>query len=89
MRDFEIGDAPSTQPNFRGPGFSQWDISLLKTFRTPFEGKTVQLRMEAQNLFNKMNPGSPENAILSRTIGMITGQQGSPRRIMVAAKFYF
>lgn len=89
VRDFEIGDAPSTQPNFRGPGFSQWDLSLLKTFRTPWEGKTVQLRMEAQNLFNTMNPGTPGNAILSRTIGMITGQQGTPRRIMVAAKFYF
>jgi hypothetical protein len=89
VRDFEIGDAPSTQPNFRGPGFSQWDLSLLKSIRTPWEGKTVQLRMEAQNLFNTMNPGMPGNAILSRTIGMITGQTGSPRRIMVAAKFYF
>jgi hypothetical protein len=45
--------------------------------------------MEAQNLFNKMNPASPGNAILSRTFGVITGQQGTPRRIMVAAKFYF
>ena len=89
VRDFEIGDAPSTQPNFRNPGFSQWDMSLLKNFRMPWEGKSVQLRMEAQNLLNKMNPGTPGNAILSRTIGMITGQSGSPRRIMVAAKFYF
>ncbi len=89
VEGFEIGDTPSTQPNFRGPGFSQWDLSLLKTFRTPWEGKTVQFRMEAQNLLNTMNPGNPGNAILSRTIGMITSQQGTPRRIMVAAKFYF
>jgi len=89
VRDFEIGDAPSTQPNFRAPGFSQWDLSLLKSVRLPWEGKTVQLRMEAQNLLNTMNPGTPGNAILSRTIGMITGQTGTPRRIMVAAKFYF
>ncbi|MBL8211493.1 MAG: TonB-dependent receptor [Bryobacterales bacterium] len=89
VRDFEIGDAPSTMPNFRGPGFSQWDLSLLKSFRLFSDSKSLQLRMEAQNLFNKMNPGNPGNAILSRTFGVITGQQGSPRRIMVAAKFYF
>ena len=89
VRDFEIGDVPSTMPNFRGPGFSQWDLSLLKTFRLRSESKTLQLRMEAQNLLNKMNPGNPGNAILSRTFGVITGQQGSPRLIMVAAKFYF
>ncbi|MCC6586288.1 MAG: TonB-dependent receptor [Bryobacterales bacterium] len=89
VRDFEIGDAPSTMPNFRAPGFSQWDLSLLKTFRIFSEKRSLQLRMEAQNLFNKMNPGSPGNAILSRTFGVITGQQGTPRRIMVAAKFYF
>ena len=89
VRDFEIGDAPSTQPNFRGPGFSQWDLSLLKSIPLPWEGKSLQLRMEAQNLLNTMNPGMPGNAILSRTIGMITGQSGTPRRIMVAAKIYF
>jgi hypothetical protein len=89
VRDFEIGDAPSTFPNFRGPGFSQWDLSLLKSFRIFSDSKTLQLRMEAQNLLNKMNPGNPGNAILSRTFGVITGQQGAPRRIMVAAKFYF
>ncbi len=89
VRDFEIGDVPSTMPNFRGPGFTQWDLSLLKSFRVFSESKTLQLRMEAQNLFNKMNPGNPGNAILSRTFGVINGQQGSPRRIMVAAKFYF
>jgi hypothetical protein len=89
VRDFEIGDAPSTMPNFRGPGFTQWDLSLLKNFRVFSENRTLQLRMEAQNLFNNMNPANPGNAILSRTFGVITGQQGSPRRIMLAAKFYF
>ena len=89
VRDFEIGDVPSTMPNYRAPGFSQWDLSLLKSFRIFSEKRSLQLRMEAQNLFNKMNPASPGNAILSRTFGVITGQQGTPRRIMVAAKFYF
>ncbi len=74
VRDFEIGDVPSTMPNFPGPGFTVWDLSLLQTFRVFSESKTLQLRMEAQNLFNTMNPGNPGNAILSRTFGVITGQ---------------
>jgi hypothetical protein len=89
VQDFEIGDTPSTMPDMRAPGFSQWDLSLLKNFRVFSESRRLQLRFEAQNLFNKMNPGSPGNAILSRTFGVITGQQGSPRRVMIAAKFYF
>ncbi len=89
VEGYEIGDTPSTMPSMRAPGFSQWDMSLLKTFRVHGEHKRLQLRFEAQNLFNKMNPGAPGNAILSRTFGVITGQSGTPRRVMVAAKFYF
>jgi hypothetical protein len=40
-------------------------------------------------LFNKMNPGNPGQAITARDFGMITGQRGSPRRIMMALKLYF
>jgi hypothetical protein len=36
-----------------------------------------------------MNCGMPDDAILDRTFGMITGQAGAPRRVMIAAKIYF
>jgi hypothetical protein len=89
VEGFEIGDVPSTMPDMRAPGFTQWDLSLLKNFAISGESRRLQLRLEAQNLFNTMNPGAPGNAILSRTFGVITSQSGSPRRVMVAAKFYF
>jgi hypothetical protein len=86
---FEIGDVPSTFPNWRGPGFSQWDLSVLKEFPVGSEQRKLQLRFEAQNLFNHMDAAMPNGAVTQRTFGMITGQIGSPRRVMVAAKIYF
>lgn len=86
---FEIGDVPSTFPNMRNPGYSQWDLSVLKNFRVWGEARTLQFRMEAQNLFNHMNAGDPNGALTQRTFGMITSQRGVPRRVMAALKFYF
>ena len=89
MQGFEIGDVGSTLPNMRGPGFSQWDFSLLKDFRLPKEGSRLQLRLEAQNVFNHMNAGNPNGAVTQLTFGRITSYVGTPRLVMVAAKIYF
>ncbi len=87
---FEIGDVPSSIPNMRGPGFSQWDFSLLKSFPIAGESKRLQLRFEAQNILNHMNAGMPGSSFNNKVnFGAITGQSGNPRRIMVAAKLYF
>jgi hypothetical protein len=86
---FEIGNVPSAFPNWRGPGFSQWDLSVLKEFPLYRERSFLQLRFEAQNLLNHMNAGNPDGAVLDRTVGMITGQMGTPRRVMLAAKITF
>ncbi|MCC6860766.1 MAG: carboxypeptidase regulatory-like domain-containing protein [Bryobacterales bacterium] len=85
----EIGDVPSAFTDLRDPGFSQWDFSVLKNFPFAGEQRYVQFRMEAENLFNQMNPGSPGRNIVARDFGMITGQRGNPRRIMLALKLYF
>ena len=55
---WEIGNVPSTYPNWRGPGFSQWDLAMMKNV-TLGESKRIQLRFEAQNLLNHMNAGQP------------------------------
>lgn len=89
VQGFEIGDVPSTFPNFRGPGFSQWDFSLLKDFPLWNESSRLEMRLEAQNAFNHMNAGNPNGAVTQRTFGFITGQTGSPRQVMIAAKIVF
>lgn len=86
----EIGDTGPVLPGLIGPGFSQWDFSLMKNFALgKNEARYFQLRFEAQNVFNHMNSGNPDGAITSATFGMITSQNGSPRQAMVAAKLYF
>ena len=85
----EIGDVPSAFSDLRFPGFSQWDFSVLKNFGLGSEGRFLQFRMEAENFFNKMNPGNPGQAITAVDFGMITSQRGNPRRIMMALKLYF
>ena len=37
-----------------GPGFQQWDLSLLKNFRI-FETRNLQFRAESFNVFNHTN----------------------------------
>jgi hypothetical protein len=85
----EIGDVGWVTPQLVGPSFSQWDFSLMKNFSLGKESRYLQLRFEAQNLFNHMNAGNPDGNITSRTFGMITSQNGVPRQAMIAAKFYF
>jgi hypothetical protein len=85
---WEIGNVPSAFPNWRGPGFSQWDLALMKNVNFK-ESKRIQLRFEAQNLLNHMNAGQPDSGVSSLTFGKIQTQSGLPRRVMVAAKFYF
>lgn len=89
VQGFEIGDVPSTFPDFRGPGYSQWDLAAMKNFRLWSESSALQLRFEAQNVLNHMNAANPNGAVTQRTFGVITGQAGSPRQVMIAAKINF
>jgi hypothetical protein len=85
----EIGDVPSAFSDLRYPGSVLCDFSVLKNITLGREGRYLQYRLEAENVLNKMNPGNPGQAITARDFGMITGQRGSPRRIMMALKLYF
>jgi hypothetical protein len=85
----QIGDVPATMPYLRGPGYSQWDIALMKNFKLWSETSHLQLRAEAQNAFNHMNAANPDTNQTDSTFGYITGQASSPRVVMVAAKIVF
>jgi hypothetical protein len=47
--------------------------------------------MDVNSSTPRASTSDPEadGALLDRTFGMITGQSGSPRRVMIAAKFVF
>ena len=84
-----IGDVPATMSYFRGPGFSQWDIAILKKIGLRAEGRYVQFRAEAQNAFNHMNAANPDQTITGATFGYILGAAGTPRVVMLSARFVF
>jgi hypothetical protein len=80
----------------QAPGMIQLDLSLSRTFRVA-EGKTIQLRGEAFNLPNHLNPGLPIGAINQGTFGKIQSDisgtsglsSGDPRIIQFALKYVF
>ena len=80
-----------------GPGQFQMNLALSRTFRL-YEKQTIQLRGEAFNLPNTLNPANPTTARNSGTFGIIQadvngsasfGSSGDYRVIQVAAKYVF
>jgi hypothetical protein len=69
----------------RGPGYSNWDASVLKDFHYT-ERTYAQFRFEAFNTFNHPHLGQPNTSITSG--GVIRSAQGS-RQLQGAIKIYF
>ena len=79
---------------FRGPSYFNTDLSIIKNVRltrASGRGTTVQLRIEAFNVFNTAHLGNPVTAINSTTFGRVTGLRGGtqPRVIQLGAKVLF
>ncbi|MGH9351652.1 MAG: carboxypeptidase regulatory-like domain-containing protein [Terriglobia bacterium] len=85
----------------RGPGFSNWDVSLFKNFKFG-ENMRLQLRLETFNTFNQIEwaMGPNSNGLSAPGIGQAVtaataGTEGKlnntrdPRAMQLAAKFYF
>jgi Carboxypeptidase regulatory-like domain len=84
---------------FHGPSFKTVDLSLFKT--TKLTGSaSVQLRLEAFNIFNTINWANPGSTLSSSTtFGLLTNTRngsnapgigaGEPRNVQLAVKFLF
>ena len=70
-----------------GPGYADVDMSLFKSFRIT-ESKSLVLRWEVFNLFNRANFGNPSGTFSSAVFGQITSAM-DPRIMQVALKFIF
>ena len=71
----------------RGPGFDDWDLSLLKDFHFT-ERLYAEFRAEAFNTFNHPRFYNPTTDIQSPVAGQIL-KAGDPRQLQVALKIYF
>jgi hypothetical protein len=75
--------------SFTGPGFTNLDASLHKTFNMPYnESHQLAIRFEAFNSLNHPNWNNPNLSLSSSTFGRITGT-GSMRQLQLAAKYQF
>jgi hypothetical protein len=78
---------------FRGPGFHQFDIALIKN--TPFghraggEFGILQFRAEFFNIFNVVNFGLPSNTVRGTGFGIISRTAGSSRQIQFSLKLVY
>jgi hypothetical protein len=72
---------------FRGPGAFNVDMTLAKKFRIR-ETSTLELRVDAFNLFNHANFANPDTAITDSTFGQISNT-ADPRILQVAAHLRF
>jgi hypothetical protein len=80
------GNAPRNV--LRGPGYFNTDLSLSKLFRLTPDGGRVEFRIEAFNLFDTVNLGSPNGNRNSVNFGRITSA-GSPRVLQLALRLDF
>ena len=78
---------------FRGPGYRNFDIALIKD--TPFgtrggaEFGTVEFRAEFFNILNFTNFGLPSNVVRGSGFGYISKTSGTSRQIQFSLKILF
>ena len=70
-----------------GPGIIRIDMGLTRTFQVR-EGQTIQIRAEAFNLPNHVNPGNPTMTLNNQNFGKILSA-GDPRLVQLGLKYSF
>jgi len=88
----------------RAPGFSNWDLGLLKNFPLHGEKQVLQFRAEFFNAFNNVSMGQPDAYYCEAApgapalgqagscnpyFGQVFGTQSVPRQIQFGLKLLF
>jgi hypothetical protein len=78
---------------FRGPGYRDFDFSLIKDTSFGRRGKNelgiVEFRAELFNVFNIVNFGLPSNVVLGSGFGVINKTAGTSRQIQFSLKLIY
>jgi hypothetical protein len=78
---------------FRGPGFHQYDVSLIKNTPVGHRGNgelgILQFRAEFFNVFNIVNFGLPSNIVRGSGFGIISHTAGPSRQIQFSLKLVY
>jgi len=82
------GNAPRHFSNLRGDGIRNLDVSLSKEFKIQ-EGKTLQVRAEMFNAFNRQRFAFPDVGSGDGTFGSVASTTNNFRRMQLGARFQF
>jgi hypothetical protein len=82
----EFGDHEKN--SIRGPRFWKVDVAASRLFSLGTV-QTIEVRVEAFNLFDTFNWGDPETRLRSGNFGKITSQNGDPRIMQFGIKYGF
>ena len=75
---------------FRSPAYWNLDTSLFRQFPFWGEGRRIEFRAEAFNIFNTVILGTPGNDISNASsFGKANGTANSPRQLQLGAKIIF
>ncbi len=85
---FVFGNAPRASGDARAPGVDNFDFSVLKATKIKEFGN-LEFRMEAFNLFNRMQFGAPSAAVGNKNYNHITAQANNPRLIQASLRLKF
>ena len=85
---FTYGNESRTDNQLRTPGVANYDFALYKD--TPIRENVVfQFRVEAFNLFNRVQFGSPNTVVGNSQFGNITTDLNTPRLLQMAGRITF
>ncbi|MDE2690813.1 MAG: TonB-dependent receptor [Acidobacteriota bacterium] len=73
----------------RGPDFERIDLSLIKHIPIGGGDRSLQLRVEAFNVFDRVNFAQPGNRVGDRDYGVITATNGDGRIVQLGIKYSF
>ena len=83
---FRFGNA--ARNTLIGPGFAQWDFSLMKNFSLPREGHSIQIRWETFNFTNHANWNFPSTDVRNVAFGRVLTARDM-RQMQFGVKYLF
>ncbi len=94
---YPFGVETGERNTLRGPRYFNIDMALLKTFKMPWEGHTLQFRAEAFNAFNHPSFNPPSlNAVTNNSninnssqYGFLSSTANLPRELSLGLRYRF
>jgi hypothetical protein len=86
--DTSFGNEPRVDPSLRAQGQDNWDFALAKK-TTIHDQLNLEFRVEAFNIANRVQFGSPNTTSGGALFGVISAQNNNPRVLQFSLRTNF